>query len=103
MSGFVQKEYVDELVETVTGDHTVGIIDDVEGEIESEGLFHLGRVRRALLAFEEEVGAQRVEKADFAVIEDDDGRPFLALQHGRNASQVVVVAGITEPPGEGSA
>lgn len=90
MPGYVDQEYIDD-VEQLTNDNTIGLLDDVLGDVESEACFDVGRLRRALLAYEEEMGKSRT--VGVSVFETDEGLQALALQNGENASQVVLLAG----------
>lgn len=96
MAGYVDQEYVDS-VDVLTNDNTIGLLDDTLGDVESEGLFDIGRLRRALLAYEDEM--RRPATVDVSVVETDEGRRCLALQDGENASQVILLADLRRPDG----
>lgn len=92
MSRVVDAERVSEC-EKVNPDNTVGLLADLYNEIDHEMLISIPRLRRALIEFDEEVGA---DQAELTVVKKPD-REFdefgvLALQDP-NGHETVLVAG----------
>lgn len=90
-----------ERIDSVSPDNTVGIATlDVDAPAEAEGPFDLRRVRRALIAYEEECCGER--DVYLGIKDRDDGKGQVLVLQSRAASlQTVVVAGRADDSGEG--
>lgn len=84
----------EEATEAITGDNTIGILRAEYGEhIGGDARFHVRRLRRAVLAFEEHFGDSTLEIAIVEIpVESSRLGPVLALTPVEGSSEAIVLA-----------
>ena len=96
MTGYVEHEYITDL-EKLTGDNTIGILQMTANEVEGTigELVDIGRLRRALLVFEDKYDADDAHISfvdDVAPESPGDAAPALLIREHEEASAGVVLA-----------
>lgn len=93
MIGFVEtRDVYEENIEELVGDHTIGILHCREPEhIRGDVYVDVRRLRRAILAYEEEFGDRFAEIA-LCEREGGDGAPFLTLVPEEGSHRAIVLA-----------
>jgi len=94
VTGIVDVDYVESL-DQITPDNTIGDVEFV-GAADLDGVkFDPRRLRRALLAAEDELSIDT--SAHFSIFEGDSGTPWLVIREHGMAQRGIVLAGRVGP------